>query len=217
MKLRYEHIAWDFDGTLYDSYPFVIDCYLKTLKDFGVDGERDKVSELIHKTVRHAHDYYAPLCGRDIALLRTKYKDYEYRLHGPSDRVPPVDGIPELLRDVAAAGGHNHICSNRSTLECRAYLERDGLAQYFDLYVGGEMDVRLKPNGDMFRYLQEHLCVPPEKILMIGDRPLDYLEAHSAGSPGCFFEPECLASVPDDVEYSARTADQLREIFFARS
>lgn len=215
--LKYPHIAWDFDGTLYDSYPFVIKCYLRTLKDYGVTADPDEVSALIHKTLRHAHDRYAPECGVPLAELRTRYKGYEYANEGPSAEVLPVPGIPELLRDIVAAGGKNHICSNRSTVECRAYLERDGLAQYFDLYAGGEMGLKLKPTGEMYRYLQETSGARPEQMLMVGDRPLDYLEAHAAGSPGCFFEPEGLAEFPDDAEFCCHTVEDLRNFLFGNA
>jgi phosphoglycolate phosphatase-like HAD superfamily hydrolase len=38
----YQSYIWDFDGTLYDSYPIMLKAFIKTLKEYGFDPDLPK-------------------------------------------------------------------------------------------------------------------------------------------------------------------------------
>ena len=126
--------------------------------------------------------------------------------------VVPYDGIPELLRDIVAAGGRNHLCTNRAAAGCMGYLERDGIDQYFDVFSGATPETKAKPEPDLIQVILRERDLAPQALLMIGDRNLDVEAAHAAGAAGCIFDPDGFASVTCNPEFLAADISELRKI-----
>lgn len=211
--MKYFDVAWDFDGTLYHSYPFIIHCLTEALRTFGVTDAPEKVEALAHVAVSQAIDYYTPLCGCPREDVLAAYRAQVTRA-GCSDLAKPYEGIPELLRDIVKAGGRNHICSHRGSKGCKMYLQRDGLDQYFDCFVcpdtpGG---LKSKPAPDYILHLLEQRGIAPSELIMVGDRNLDIEAAHAAGSAGCLFDPDGFATVTCNPEFHASDINDLRRI-----
>ena len=208
--MKYTEIAWDFDGCLYDSYDHIISCIRSAVGRFGYSATAEEIFPYVRVSVPHAFRHFAPLCG-----CKPENLGYWYRQAGAqetSDLVRPYDGIPELLRDIAASGRRNHICSNRRISSSAAYLERDGLLPYFDVIAGPDMEggIPAKPQPDLvIRILKEH-GTEPCRLLMIGDRELDLLAGHGAGSDACFFDPDRYCTVIYDAEFRTCDVDELR-------
>mgnify|MGYP002732767938 CR=1 FL=1 len=49
----WQHYFWDFDGTLYDTYPGITQYALYALADFGAYPKPAEVLELLKQTVTH--------------------------------------------------------------------------------------------------------------------------------------------------------------------
>ncbi len=207
--MTFKEIAWDFDGTLYCSYPRIIRCLRLAMEQFGVTDSEENIARYAHITVGHAWEHYAPLCGCSPQELAQWYRHFNQEV---SDIVVPYQGIPELLRDIVAAGGRNHICSNRSAKGCLDYLERDGLASYFDVFSGASPDVKTKPAPDLIQVILDARSLLPTALLMVGDRNLDIEAAHAAGAKGCFFDPDGFSTPTCDPEFIASDIGQLRSI-----
>ena len=43
----YHSYIWDFDGTLFDSYPIMLEAFLKTLKDAGFDPDSREIYRIL--------------------------------------------------------------------------------------------------------------------------------------------------------------------------
>ena len=209
--MKYRDIAWDFDGTLYNSYPFIVQCIRQSLEKFGYTDTEENIALYAHVTVGHALEHYAPLCGCEKADLLHWYRVFSA---GTSSLTVPYEGIPELLRDITLAGGRNHICSNRSAARCKDYLDRDGLTPYFDVFAGPDAapGIVAKPAPDLIRVILDARQIAPENLLMVGDRNLDIEAAHAAGSVGCFIDIDGFATVTCDPEFFAADVDELRKI-----
>lgn len=207
--MKFQDIAWDFDGTLYHSYPFIVRCTRLAMEQFGYSDTEENIAKYAHITIGHAFAHYAPMCG-----CRPENLAYWYRCFAreTSPLTVPYEGIPELLREIVLAGGRNHICSNRSAERCREYLDRDGLSQYFDVYAGARPGITLKPAPDLIQEILDARSLAPEALLMVGDRNLDIEAAHAAGAKGCFFDPDGFAVVTCGPEFQAEDVAQLREI-----
>lgn len=209
--MKYRDIAWDFDGTLYNSYPYIIQCLRRSLEQFGYTDTEENIARYAHVTVAHALAHYAPLCGCTAEELLRWYRVFSAET---SPLTVPYEGIPELLRDITLAGGRNHICSNRRVPRCKVYLDRDGLTQYFDVFSGPDAapDLIAKPAPDLIRLILDARKLAPGELLMVGDRNLDLEAAHAAGSAGCFFDPDGFATVTCNPEFFAADVDELRKI-----
>lgn len=42
----FEEYIWDFDGTLYDSYPVILDGFMATLNDYGIQADRREIYQI---------------------------------------------------------------------------------------------------------------------------------------------------------------------------
>ena len=183
------------------------------MEQFGYTDTEENIRRYARVTVDNALRHYAPMCGCTPEQLKYWYRKLVYSI---SDRVQVYPELPQLLREITLAGGRNHICSNRTAACCRAYLERDGLAQYFDVFSGPDVEegLRFKPEPDLVNVVLKARGIAPSELLMVGDRILDLQAAHAAGSPACFFDPDHFIETPFETEYVAPTAEDLRRIIF---
>ncbi len=210
--MKYTDIAWDFDGALYDSYPHINADLQYVLRQFGLEASLEEINAQTRITQGHAFAYFAPLCGRSADEIKSAFKARKESYL--SDLCQPYPGIPELIREIAAAGMHNHICSNKAPENSKKYLDRDGLTPYFDVIGGVMPGIRRKPEPDMLKLVLRTRGIDGKQMLMVGDRLLDIEAGHNAGCDGCFFDPDRCNPRPDCAEYEAYTAEELRKIIF---
>ena len=211
MKLT--DIAWDFDGCLYDSYDHIVSCLLYAVEKFGYSSSDAEIRPYARISAPYALQCFAPRCGCTYEELRYWYQQKAAEI---SDLVVPYPELPQLLRDIVAAGGRNHICSNRRWASSAAYLERDGLLELFDSVVGPDTAPGFprKPEPGLIVHIQSLHGTEPKKLLMIGDRELDLQAAHGAGSLSCFFDPDGYCRETYETEFTAKTAEDLRKVIF---
>ena len=54
--MLYHNLIWDFDGTLFDSYPHVTEAYYKALLDFGREVDREEILKHLKVSFTNAHE-----------------------------------------------------------------------------------------------------------------------------------------------------------------
>ena len=181
--MLYHNLIWDFDGTLFDSYPHIHAAYMQALADFGRTTEPDILMAKLKINFGEAHKY---LDASDE--LRKRFAQYEHDI----DFAPVAvlyDGMKELLRDTHAAGVRHFVFTHRNNLAL-TYLERADVLQYFDGWVTSDDKEHFaaKPSPDSILYLLEHYGIPPHDCAMIGDREIDVGSGISAGTNGILFD-----------------------------
>lgn len=193
--MRYTDIAWDFDGTLADSYPNCTRAFREALETYGYTADEAEIRLKMSQSIRHARDYYADKYGLDGDELHRRYKELEgFR----PDAMTLYPGIRETLKTIQDSGRRNHLYTNRNRDAVR-YLEAFGILQYFDGLITVENMDKLKPDPDGLLRLCEQFEIPPEKLLMVGDRDVDIRSAKAAGADGCFYNTNGIA-VPEGVD-----------------
>lgn len=202
--MRYTDVAWDFDGTLADSYPNCTRALRETLKSYGHDERDEDLRAQLIITSRHAIRYFAEKYGLDPEELRKHHKSVE-GFH--PELVIPFPGIPEVLRAIKESGRRNHLYTNRNRDAVR-YLDALGLLPYFDGLITGEEMERYKPDPDGMYKLLAQYQVDPDKMLMVGDRALDLEASKAAGGDGCFYNTNGTP-VPDSADF---VVEDIREL-----
>ena len=175
------HFIWDFDGTLFDTYPVMIQNLRDALARFGRDAAPAEVMKLMLNIIVFAKDHYAEKFDIEPDALNAAY--LEFRRQANTEMVaPPMEGVVEVLRRIRDTGRENYIFTHRSLGETQAYLEKNGLAGLFLELVGPETPgFAWKPAPDAITYLLEKYHLNPEETAMVGDREIDLGSGRNAG------------------------------------
>lgn len=203
----FRHIIWDFDGTLFDTYPCMTIALSAALKERGIAAPDEELYSLLKQTVGIALRYYQEKYGLDETLgedFRRIRKSIE------ADVCRPYPGIRELLSDIVAAGKYNYICTNRGAT-LYPMLERQGMTGLFRDFATAEDGVALKPDPALNLMLIEKYSMNKAEAVIVGDRELDVVSGQRAGIVGLAYMDGSGAPI-DCADLKATSIPQLRKI-----
>lgn len=181
------HLFWDFDGTLYDSYPNVTHAFLCTLDELGCSAlvtPREALS-LLKVSVFSAAQHCAGMAGLDAARVMEVFARY----HARESAFAPYAGLGECLRTLHAAGVRHYLYTHRDRRAVEQ-LEQDGLWSLFSDGVTSEDGFPHKPAPDALRCLLARNAIDPTEAAMVGDRDIDIEAGNNAGIRGVLFDPD---------------------------
>ena len=191
------HFFWDFDGTLFDTYPIIIEDMRRSLQQFGFDCDPLDAMGRMLDTIRAARDHYADCFGIDrqeLTAVFRRQREQEFR----SLQAKPFPGIEDVLKRIRASGGKNYIFTHSKPETIRAYLEKNGLECYFqDILGDGSPGFVFKPAPDSLLYLMEKHGIDPAQAVMVGDRDCDLGSGRNAGLQIAHF---VCAAFPEKLE-----------------
>src|SRR5690349_9289332 len=98
---QYDLIAFDWDGTLFDSTRIIVRCIQRAVADVGgtVPGDRE-AAYVIGMALTEALAYAAPaLAGEEYPELGARYRPHHL---AHQDHLCLVEGVPPLLQDLRA-------------------------------------------------------------------------------------------------------------------
>lgn len=181
------HLFWDFDGTLFDSYPEICGSFMKGLRDLGLHEllDQQNLMRLMKASLGHAAQWCADQSGLPLEQIMAPYRMYHDQPH--SD--PPYEGLADCLKQLHEAGFHHYLYthSHQSAIN---QLKRENLWHYFNDAVLGSDGFPLKPAPNALLSLMERNHLTPEICAMIGDRDIDVMAGHNAGMKGILFDPD---------------------------
>ena len=154
------NILWDFDGTLFDTYPALVEGFVKLSKQ---DLNREEVLKWLKIDSKTAFNHY----GID-ETNRAEYKrlDKQYsKLYSK-----PFEHLEEVLSAV-----ENNIIVTHRDMESTTYLlEKYHLSHYFKEIVSvEEQGFARKPHTSSYEFVLKNHHID----LVVGDRDLDLLPA----------------------------------------
>lgn len=177
---------WDFDGTLFDTYPMIVQGYLQALKEYHIDSTKEEVYQILkeYSSAKIAEKYQL-----DFAELSKKAKVYEEKsAYEPQS----FTGTKDVLSFIVAKDKINMILSHRRQASTQALLKKEQLADLVTEVVGPENNFPRKPDPTSLNYLLKQYGLDPKKTVMIGDRALDVNAGKNAGVATIFFDNEHL-------------------------
>ena len=141
--MRYDSIIWDFDGTLFDTYPAMCRDLQQVMADLGV---RTELEDLVARfTV--SRGTVLEWCGEQAGLPAGEI-DRVYRAwvaeHGQPE-AHPFPHVREFLAQFQAAGGKNFVFTHRSG-SVHDYLAGEDLTKYFTDVVSAGTTYARKPD-----------------------------------------------------------------------
>ena len=185
----YKNFIWDFDGTLFNTYPKMLKAYVKTMQDFKVDIEPAEIYRML-KTAS----------SKDLAEkyhLDFKHFDQVYKNYEKSDQteVFAYDDAKKTLASIAKAGGQHFLLTHRENQSAQALLNSAELADFFIEIVGPENKFPRKPDPTSLNYIIEKYHLNRNETVMIGDRPMDIDAGIGANVATIFYNDERLFTI----------------------
>ena len=213
------NLIWDFDGTLFDTYPAIANSLRAAVGDLAVPPSFEEVRDMALisidgclKTMSTTYDL--PLEELEAGFER-HYRDVT------ADDQPPFDGVREVCELICASGGLNLIVTHRRRSGMDRLLAAHGLADLIADTVSCYDDgYPRKPDPAAFLMLIERHHLRLDQTLAIGDRdtrrprrsrgrPARGTVRPDSHGPHCRFRPgglRCAASnrrAPADLERRA--------------
>ncbi len=199
------HYIWDFDGTLFDTYPGIVSAFRSALNDMGHDIPSQAIMDLLLRNFSYAKSVCREMFGLDLERFSQRYRVHRNTQLGTLPA--PFPGARETLEGIVARGGKNYIFTHNDR---RVFyvLNTYRMDHLFTEIVTRENEFPDKPSPEGILYLLRKHDLRPEDTVMIGDRELDLGSGRSAGTHTCHF---LNADVPQLLHCDLRVHD-LREI-----
>jgi len=176
---QFDLIAFDWDGTLFDSTAIITRCIQAAVADVGGTVPSDKdASYVIGLGLMQALAHAAPDVPKEkYPLLGARYK-HHYVLH--QNDISLFDGVLPMLDALKAAGHLLTVATGKSRSGLNEALQAVELRGVFDGSRTAD-ETAGKPHPLMLQELMAEFGVPPERVLMIGDTTHDLQLALNAG------------------------------------
>lgn len=213
---RFDLIAFDWDGTLFDSTAIIVRCIQRAVADVGgtVPSDRD-AAYVIGMGLTQALAHAAPdVPQHKYPELGARYR-HHYQAH--QDDLSLFEGVLDMLRELRARRHWLAVATGKSRRGLDDVLQAVELHGLFDGSRTAD-ETAGKPHPRMLHELMHDFGVEPDRTLMIGDTTHDLQMALHAGcaSVGVSYgahEPQAFHALrPLQVVHSVRELhDWLRD------
>jgi len=195
-----KYLIWDAGGTLFDTYPAVVEACQVALDGFGKEAPSEWVLSLCKQTTSHGIRTLADTFSLDEETFQWHFKR-SYADIGEKHQ-PPFPGVEAVCRYICEIGGQNFVVTHRSRASLEALLEVHGLVRYFTDCIAKEDPYPRKPDPTSLNALIAQHNLDRSQCLVIGDRDLDIVAGQRAGIRTCFF-----GAVPHDAQADLEIED----------
>lgn len=203
----FKAIIWDFDGTLFDTYPGMVWAFKKALLEKGIEEDDMDILKPMKISMTHAFDYFNDKYNLGDGFYNM-YSKYEKLI--PMEKVVPFSNIKEICSSFNKSGGKNFVLTHRGNSTFK-YLEAHDMLNYFEEVVTKHNCFKRKPDPEGFKYFTDKYEIPPQDILGVGDRECDILGAQRAGMKTCLFSTNDIEiNFPSD--YKIKSPKELLKI-----
>ena len=175
-------VIFDVDGTLLDTERI----YMQAWKEAAAEQGYVMSDELLRKTravdAKVAARIFEEEIGNGFSYQKTRpirVRIAEEIIERESPILKP--GVLELLSFLREKGIRLSVASSTKTKTTKAHLRTNGIADWFEVIVGGDMITKGKPNPDIFLKAAELLGEAPENCIVVEDSPVGIRAGSAAG------------------------------------
>jgi phosphoglycolate phosphatase len=175
----FEHLSFDWDGTLFDSTACIVRSIQKAAAELGLPvPSTEQARHVIGLGLGPALQLAVPSLPKE----RGPELAQAYRRHyfATAHEVTLFDGVPELLLSLKARGHRLSVATGKSRRGLDEALEQVGLQTLFESTRTAD-ETASKPHPQMLHELMDEMAVPARATLMVGDTTHDLQLAANAG------------------------------------
>jgi len=176
---NFDTLLFDLDGTLTDSTEGILGCLVYAIERMGFEVPED-TNKFLGPPIRQSFAEFLGMNGEQVdeavRIFRERYSDtglFENRVY---------DGITGMLERLKNGGKRLMVATSKPQVYAVRIFERFGLAQYFEIVGGAELDGSRDYKDQVIEYVLAKAGITDRStVLMIGDRRQDVLGAHKTG------------------------------------
>jgi phosphoglycolate phosphatase len=176
---NFDTLLFDLDGTLTDSTEGILNCLVYAIERMGFEVPED-TNKFLGPPIRQSFAEFLGMNGEQVdeavRIFRERYSDtglFENRVY---------DGITGMLERLKSGGKRLMVATSKPQVYAVRIFERSGLAQYFEIVGGAELDSSRDYKDQVIEYVLAKAGITDRSsVLMIGDRRQDVLGAHKTG------------------------------------
>jgi phosphoglycolate phosphatase len=178
---RFDLIAFDWDGTLFDSTGLIVRCIQDACRDCGVTVPSDEVAAYViglglHDAMRHA------VPGLPAARYPELGLRYRHHYLARQNELVLFDGVLAMLQALKARNHWLAVATGKSRRGLDDALAHSQLHGMFDSTRTAD-ETASKPDPLMLQQLMREFGCDPGRTLMVGDTTHDLQLAANAGAP----------------------------------
>lgn len=179
--MKYKAVIFDMDGTILNTLEDLKNATNYSLRQFGMperslEEVRMFVGNGIRKLVERAVPAGTP--KEKIAQILDVFLEY-YEIHS-ADNTSPYPGILELVEKLKKSGIKTAVSTNKADVPAQE-LGREYFNGIFDLIVGQQDGLKVKPAPDSVNKILSILDIQKKDAIYIGDSDVDVQTAKNSG------------------------------------
>lgn len=175
------HLIFDFDGTLVDSAPDILETFERAFAEHGWLPQRRIDHDVIGPPLPKTLEFLGPhLTEVERAAVATTFR----RIYDASTlpRTVPYAGTEEFLRELRQSGRKLFIATNKRALPVQKLVERYSWRQYFDdILCTDSLGPPVTPKSELLAEILRRHRLSALDAVMVGDT-LGDIEAARANS-----------------------------------
>lgn len=181
-QLKYQSIFFDLDGTLTDPAEGITNAIIYARKKWGLPCEDNSAYyEFIGPPMPQSFVDIWGMSPEDAARFLADYREHYSDIGLFENR--PYPGMEELLKKLKAAGAKLYVATTKPTVFAVQILEKFGLAPYFEIISGCELNGDRGLKYQVIEYARDEGHVDMSSAVMVGDRLHDAKGAEICGIP----------------------------------
>lgn len=205
--LRYTDIIWDFDGTLFDTYPKMVNSFKRALLDEGITADQEEILSYMKVSAKDALLHYKSRYSIREGFME-RFQKYEKDVK--AEEVHPFPYAEEVCIEIKELGGRNFIVTHRgeSTMDILKY---HGMLGLFIEVVTKNNGFKRKPDPEAFQYIIDKYNINKKKALIVGDREFEAAAAKAVGVKSCLYDTNKVDRITQP-EYYIQSLKELYEV-----
>ena len=185
MNKNFKCVAFDLDGTLIDSGPDLLDSLNFVLQKNNLNTINSNIiGNLVgggaEAMIRRGYTYLNKKLDEKIipGLINQFLEYYESNCTKKTKLYP---NILDILKSLQEKEIKICICTNKRQYLAKKIIKELQINDFFDVIVGSQKSVQLKPSTEMLEIFLKKLLLKPKDVIFIGDSTNDIIPANILG------------------------------------
>lgn len=179
--MKYKAVIFDMDGTILNTLEDLKNATNYSLRQFGMpERSLEEVRMFVGNGIRKLVERAVPsdTSEEKIAQVLDVFLEY-YEIHS-ADNTSPYPGILELVEKLKKSGIKTAVSTNKADVPAQE-LGREYFNGIFDLIVGQQDGLKVKPAPDSVNKILSILDIQKKDAIYIGDSDVDVQTAKNSG------------------------------------